>query len=301
MSKIKKDIKKDINLQSIETQKKNIKKDILWVVKNIFLFVTLQFLGQILYALCFTLSISEATQNMEIFQNILFSSTVVNKAYYFGHFFVLLYLVMKAVANANANNTLGKSFLDKLSIEIECAPLKNAFHGINYFAAGLTMQSVLTTITSLIGILIIGREISSIETYFSISQWSLLVIGICMPVAEELMFRGKIMQRLTKTLDEKKANRIQALCYAIIHGFSAYAISDFIMGLAFGKMKQMSKSIVAPLLAHIGANALNALIFTFPYLLSYRIFSIAYSIVLIYGAGVLLFVLFKAVWDHTKK
>ena len=301
MSKIKKDIKKDINPKTVEIQKKNTIKDIAWVVSYLFLFVALQFLGQMLFALCFTLSIPESTQNMEVFQSVFFSSTVVNKAYYFGHFFVLLCLIMKAIANARASKTLGKDLIDKLRIETECVPLKNVFHGINYFTAGLAMQSVLTTIVSLIGILVMGKEMASIEAYYSISPWSLITIGIIMPIAEELMFRGAIMKRLTKICTEKKTNSIQALCYAVVHGISAYSVSDFVMGLFFGKIKKMSGGIVAPILAHIGANILNALLYTAPTLLSYRLFSIIYCIVLTYGAGVILFVLFKSVWNNTKK
>lgn len=301
MSKIKKDIKKDINPRSVEIQNNNIRKDMFWVVKCIVLFIILQLIGQILYALCFTLSIPEARQSMEIFQNVIFSTIVINQSYYFGHIFVLLCLILSVIANARANRNLGKTLLDKLCVETECHSLKNAFHGINYFTVGLAIQSVLTTLVSLFAILVLGREMPSMENYFSVSPWSWLVIGICIPLAEELLFRGKILRKVTQHMGEKKANQIQALGYAVIHGISAYSVSDYIMGLLFGRMKKMSGSIVAPLLAHIGANTLNALLFTFPNLLSYRLFSIIYCIVLTYGAGVILFMLFKSVWNNTKK
>ena len=301
MSKIKKDIKKDIDPQSVKKQDKSRTKDVLWVVKCVVLFIILQLLGQILYALCFTLSIPEARQSMEIFQNVIFSTIVINQSYYFGHVFVLLCLIIKAITNASGNKELGKTLLEKFCIETECKSLKNVFHGINYFSVGLAMQSVLTTLVSLFSIMVLGREMPSMENYFSISPYSLLVIGICIPLAEELLFRGKILRRITQHFDEKKANQIQALGYAVIHGISAYSASDYIMGLLFGRMKRMSGSIIAPLLAHIGANTLNALLFTFPNLLSYRLFSIIYCIVLTYGAGVILFVLFKSVWNNTKK
>ncbi len=301
MSKIKKDIKKDINPESVTTHKKDNLKDILWVLKSVVLFVLLQFLGQVLYAVCFALSIPEARQNIEIFQNILYSPTVINQAYYFGHLFIVLCIITRALMKAKSNNKLGATTIDKFLDEIDWKPIKNAFHGINYFAVGLTMQSVSTTLISIFALLVLGRELSGIEAFFSISSWSIFIVGLVMPIAEELLFRGAMLNRLTKKFGEKRANQIQALAYALIHGLTAYTIADIVMGLMFGKLKKQSGSIIAPLLAHIGANALNALIYTFPELLLYRGFSIVYSIVLIYGAGILLYKLFKSVWDRTKQ
>lgn len=301
MSKIKKDIRQDIDPKSVEKQNKGLMKDGLWVVKELIVFVLLLFLGQVLYALCFTLGVPEARQNMEIFQDIFFSKTVVNQAYYFGHVFVMLCLVIMALSKARSNNSLGKTTIDKFFEEIDWKPLKNTFVGINCFAVGLTMQSVLTTIISLFALLVLGREMGDTTAFYSISTWSIFIIGLVIPIAEELLFRGRIMKRLTQRFDEEKANKIQAVGYAVIHGISAYSVSDFAMGIMFGKMKKMYGTIIAPLLAHIGANALNALLYTFPNLLTYRAFSIVYCIVLVYGAGVLLFLLFKHVWNKTKK
>ena len=301
MSKIKKDIHKDIDPQIVVKQQKNTKKTIFWVIKNIILFVLLQLFGQLLYATCFTLTIPDARQSMEIFQSIFASTTVLNQAYYFGHFFVLLYIIVKAIANAQANRELGKTTIDKFLTEIDYNPLKNIFQGFNYFTVGLVLQSALTTLISLITILVMGEDASSIEIFFSVSPWSLIVIGICMPLAEELLFRGAILKKLIPIVGEKKANHIQAISYAITHGLTAYSVSDYVMGIILGKMKIMAGSIMAPILAHIGANTLNAIIYTFPNILSYKLFSIVYCIILSYGAGVLLFLLFKSIWNNTKK
>lgn len=80
-----------------------------------------------------------------------------------------------------------------------------------------------------------------------------LAIGICAPIAEEILFRGAILRRLLEIFDGKNywwAIVISAFIFALIHGNKAQGINAFLMGLILGWLYFRTNSIIPGLIIH---------------------------------------------------
>lgn len=89
-----------------------------------------------------------------------------------------------------------------------------------------------------------------------------LLIG---PIAEEMIFRGAILDRLYLAFPFWMANLLQAALFALYHMNLVQGIYAFIWGLILGLVRQAVGSILASMLAHILFNTTNYLLdYMFP-------------------------------------
>lgn len=89
-------------------------------------------------------------------------------------------------------------------------------------------------------------------TYFYV-----LLLG---PIAEELIFRGAVMDRLHLAFSFGLANVLQAALFALYHRNLIQALYAFGMGLAFGLLREAFDSILCNICAHIIFNSTNYLL-----------------------------------------
>jgi membrane protease YdiL (CAAX protease family) len=87
--------------------------------------------------------------------------------------------------------------------------------------------------------------------------WSMLLLISVMPaVFEELAFRGVIQSSLERVLNARDAWLIQAALFSVLHLSPLVFPSHFLMGLCFGYMRRLSRSIYPGMLLHAGWNAI---------------------------------------------
>ena len=88
------------------------------------------------------------------------------------------------------------------------------------------------------------------------SPWLLQAgaVGIGIPVAEELVFRGLVFARLRKKMDFWAAAGLSAALFALYHGNVLQGVYAFLMGLLFSWIMEREKTIGAPLVTHMAAN-----------------------------------------------
>lgn len=137
-------------------------------------------------------------------------------------------------------------------------------YGIFCFAAGGVLNFVWS------GVLNLFR----IQEYFSnAAQESLLAaqaavqlvgLGLLVPLAEELIFRGLIYERMKRFFSVKVSVLLSALLFALYHGNPIQMIFAFPMAVALAVVMEHGGSILFPVLFHMGANlaAVCANIFT---------------------------------------
>ena len=82
----------------------------------------------------------------------------------------------------------------------------------------------------------------------------LVALGIVAPIAEELLFRGVVFNRLKVSLSVKMAAIWSSLVFAAFHVNLVQFIYALIMGLALAWIYEQYGSIKAPILFHIFAN-----------------------------------------------
>ena len=85
----------------------------------------------------------------------------------------------------------------------------------------------------------------------------LIGIGVLTPVAEELLFRGLVMRRLKEWLPPQAALVASAVVFGLYHGNLLQVLYGTAMGLLFGFLYEKYHHILAPVLAHIGANLVS--------------------------------------------
>lgn len=76
---------------------------------------------------------------------------------------------------------------------------------------------------------------------------------ILAPIAEELMFRGVILRRLS-AVSGRFAIIVSAMCFGLMHGNLLQAILGFILGLIFGYAAVKTGSLILPIIGHMCMN-----------------------------------------------
>mgnify|MGYP001241809383 CR=1 FL=1 len=87
---------------------------------------------------------------------------------------------------------------------------------------------------------------------------------IVAPIAEELIFRGVIFNRLLKGRDLILANSLQAILFALYHWDIIQGAYAFTMGCLLGYVAYRYKSLFAAILLHMAINASAFLVILIP-------------------------------------
>jgi membrane protease YdiL (CAAX protease family) len=80
-----------------------------------------------------------------------------------------------------------------------------------------------------------------------------IVVGILVPVAEEMVFRGAILRKLLELFHSRMywwAIVLSALLFGVVHGNMAQGLHAFLLGLLLGWMYWRTNSIVPGIVLH---------------------------------------------------
>ncbi len=88
----------------------------------------------------------------------------------------------------------------------------------------------------------------------------LLIVGVAVPVLEEVMFRGVVLQAFARHIPFGWANVLQAVAFALIHENLPLAPFYFAMGVCTGILARRSGSLLAPMAMHIANNTLACVV-----------------------------------------
>lgn len=126
--------------------------------------------------------------------------------------------------------------------------------GVFCFAAGGLLNVAWSGILNLMRI---GDHFSN-QTQEALLAGSAVVqvlgLGILVPVAEELIFRGLIYNRMKGFLSIRQSVVLSSLLFAVYHGNPIQMIFAFPMALALTGVFERGKLFVFPVLFHMGAN-----------------------------------------------
>ncbi len=103
-----------------------------------------------------------------------------------------------------------------------------------------------------------GFTTVSFEKFYN-SIPMLLSTSIIMPIIEELLFRGTIQELFIRYVGVKKGIVICAFLFAVCHGKGF--LFSMIFALFAGYIYFKTKSIIYPIIAHIGNNFTNVILF----------------------------------------
>lgn len=83
----------------------------------------------------------------------------------------------------------------------------------------------------------------------------LLAIGIIVPIIEEIMFRGIIMNKLSAVFSVRTATIIQSVAFGVYHFNIVQSTYAIVLGFLLTYLFLKYKSLIAPICVHIGINS----------------------------------------------
>ncbi|WP_438712770.1 CPBP family intramembrane glutamic endopeptidase [Aquimarina muelleri] len=152
---------------------------------------------------------------------------------------------------------MNKSILKAISYFIIFKIITKIYIKIGVSIFGIKVEDLTTTIPN---IFLSSRE----DIHALISTYSngigYLLIGILVPVYEELIFRGIILDSCKKYLYFNWANVLQSLLFATVHGDLFLSPVFFMFGILVGKLRKDSESIIPGIIFHSVNNILAVFI-----------------------------------------
>lgn len=105
---------------------------------------------------------------------------------------------------------------------------------------------------------------------------SILYIIILVPISEELIFRGIILEKALYNMTFISANLFQAVLFGVMQGNIIQGIYSFVLGLFMGVVYNRCETIIAPVFLHMAINITGLLLQPF---LSEEIFTLPVFII----------------------
>lgn len=99
------------------------------------------------------------------------------------------------------------------------------------------------------------------ENLFAARLWLQIAgLGVAVPLAEELIFRGLFYERLREWLPQGLGILCASAVFALYHGNPVQMIYAFPMALLLHLCYEKSGSLAAPVLFHMGANLISVIL-----------------------------------------
>ena len=95
------------------------------------------------------------------------------------------------------------------------------------------------------------------DTVATFGVWAVLGYGVAAPIAEELLFRGCVLEGLEPILGRAGALAFSSVLFAVGHVDPAHIAFALAAGFAFGLVFQAGRSIAVAIVAHAVANLIS--------------------------------------------
>jgi hypothetical protein len=138
---------------------------------------------------------------------------------------------------------------------------QKCFHGLLSFVAGALGGMALNQIISATGLLQVseGYQTATAHFYGGGLFFEVLGVGILIPIAEELLYRGIVMGRLWDWIGAPAALVWSALIFGGLHMNLVQFLYAGLLGALLGLLVQRTRSLTAGIAAHLGANLFTLL------------------------------------------
>lgn len=135
-------------------------------------------------------------------------------------------------------------------------PASHKKESVPVFLAGAMVALCFNILFSLLQITGSSQSYAEVaERQFSLPLWAgLILYGIVSPVAEEIVFRGLVYNRLHRLFGLPFAVIGSAVLFGVYHGNVVQALYGFILGLFIAVLYERYGSFAVPVLSHSAAN-----------------------------------------------
>ena len=100
-----------------------------------------------------------------------------------------------------------------------------------------------------------GRFQETANVQYSVSIVAgVIIFGLIVPIAEELVFRGVLYNRIKRSFGVEIATVLSALIFGLSHGNIVQFLYATILGLVMAYLYEKCELLLAPILFHCAAN-----------------------------------------------
>lgn len=137
----------------------------------------------------------------------------------------------------------------------------NMFNALKCYAVGATLGTGLSMFISLLPLDNIIGSYEDTSALLMNSNFLVLFIslGIIVPIAEELIYRGIVYNRVKKYSNDKIAIIVSALAFGIFHFNLVQIVFAGVMGIVLAYVYSRYKTITAPILLHMAVNQISVI------------------------------------------
>lgn len=179
---------------------------------------------------------------------------------YGGNFYSAVGMVLTIYILHRRSKARGNLFFDDATLYLERADWKLAAAcAVFGFLAALACSAILTLLPRF-GMT--EAYTASSRTMFSGQDilFTMVTVALTSPFAEEIIFRGYMLNTFLEVFDEKVSVIVVSALFAVCHGNLLWIIYAFFMGLVLGLLSVWEDNILYGIFMHMGFNLLSALI-----------------------------------------
>lgn len=174
---------------------------------------------------------------------------------YGGNFYTALGMVLTIYMLYRGSKKKGHGFFEDATLYLEQADGKKCA-GFFFFglSAAVTLSAVLTLLPR--WEVVTGYSEAS-QTMFKGRDllFTIITTVVTAPFAEEIVFRGYMLNTFLETFDEKKSIVMVSLIFALCHGELLWILYAFAMGAVLAWVSVREDNVLYGILLHMGFNA----------------------------------------------
>ncbi len=179
---------------------------------------------------------------------------------YGGNFYSALGMLLTVVWFYRRSKKKGNTFFDDATLYLDQFVAKKAACFLVFGFCFATLISAVLTLLPAWGI-VTSYATSSQMMYKSTDVFfNVITVVLTAPLAEEIVFRGYMMNTLLQRYNEKAAVLIVSAVFAVCHGSLLWILYAFVAGILLCQLSLREDNILYGLFLHMGFNFFSAVV-----------------------------------------
>lgn len=179
---------------------------------------------------------------------------------YGGNFYTAVGMALTIYMLYRGSRKKGHGFFEDASLYPGQADKKKC---VGFFVFGLSAAVTISAILTLLprwGVVTGYSEASQTMFKGRDMLFTAITTVVTAPFAEEIVFRGYILNTFLETFDEKKSIVMVSLIFALCHGELLWVLYAFVMGAVLAWVSVREDNVLYGILLHMGFNASSVII-----------------------------------------
>ena len=179
---------------------------------------------------------------------------------YGGNFYSAVGMLLTILILYGRSRSKKRSFFEDTTLYFDQMNIKKAAAFLVFGVSAALAVSAFLTLLPKVGLTEGYSEASHAMFNGRDMLFTILTTVITGPLAEEIIFRGYMMNIFLETFEEKQAIWIVSLIFAVCHGQALWILYALVMGLALAWVSIREDNILYGFFLHVGFNLPSALI-----------------------------------------